>query len=78
MSKTLNKHITLLDYARTGLLTLSGTDSAVSLFAFTITISTPFGITDGISLTFIVTNKISKILLKTLEKNKRELIIKLT
>ena len=52
MSKTLNKHITVLDNPDKILLVLSGADSGVSLFSFTIVIGIPVGITNA-SLVFL-------------------------
>ena len=61
------QHMTML----TRLLVLSGGSSGISLCLFNTVIVTPVGITHaGISLVFLITNGIVKVLLKTMGRKK--------
>ena len=69
MSKTLNEYITARDYANKTLLVLSGGSSGVSLCLFNTVIITRIT-SAGISLVFLISNGIFKMLLKTMGRKK--------
>lgn len=74
MRKTLNKYITPQDYANRILFVLSGESSGVSLYSFTTANGTPIGVASAsISLLFLTSNGIVKMLFKAIrKKNKSE------
>ena len=73
MRKTLNKYITAHDYANRILFVLSGESSGVSLYSFTTANGTPIGVANAsISLLFLTSNGIVKMLFKAMRKNKSE------
>ena len=69
MSNTLNKYITAFDYADKTFFVLPGASSSVSLCLFTTVIGTLVEITSAsISLVFLISDGIVKIILKAMEK----------
>ena len=71
MSKTLNKYITVPDYADKTLLVLSSASSGVSLCPLFTVIGTPVEIVSAsISLVFLVNNGTVKMFLKTMVMKK--------
>ena len=71
MRKTLNKYITAHEYANRILFVLSGESSDVSLYSFTTANGTPIGIAiASISLLFLTSNEIVKMLFKAMRKKK--------
>ena len=69
--KTLNKYITVLNYADKSLLVFSGTGIIISLFSFTTITDISVGISSAsISLVFLVTNGFVKLFLKTMGNTK--------
>ena len=65
--KTLNKYITVLNYADNSVLVFSGTGIIIYLFSFTTITDIPVGISSAsISLVFLVTNGFVKLFLKTM------------
>ena len=72
MRKTLNKYITAHDYANRILFVLSGKSSRVSLYSFTTANGTPIGVASAsISLLFLTSNGIFKMLFKAMTKKKK-------
>ena len=72
MRKTLNKYITAHDYANRILFVLSGKSSRVSLYSFTTANGTPIGVAGAsISLLFLTSNGIFKMLFKAMTKKKK-------
>ena len=73
MRKTLNKYITAHDYANRILFVLSGKSSRVSLYSFTTANGTPIGVASAsISLLFLTSNGIFKMLFKAMTKKKKK------
>ena len=73
MRKTLNKYITAHDYANRILFVLSGKSSRVSLYSFTTANGTPIGVASAsISLLFLTSNGIFKMLFKAMTKKKNK------
>ena len=71
MRKTLNKYITAHDYANRILFVLSGESSGVSLYSLTTASLTPIGVASAsISLLFLTSNGIVKMLFKAMRKKK--------
>ena len=73
MRKTLNKYITAHDYANRILFVLSGESSGVSLYSLTTANLTPIGVASAsISLLFLTSNGIVKMLFKAMRKKKQK------
>ena len=73
MSKTLNKYVTVLNYADKTLLVLLGARTGFLLSSFTTVIGTPVGIASAsISLVSVISNGIFNIFLKTIGKAKNK------
>lgn len=71
MSETLNKNITAFDYINKTLFFCQALSSGVSFFSFTTLIGMPVDIASvSISLPFLMSNGIAKMVLKIMGKNK--------
>ena len=66
MSKTLNRYITVLNYAYKAFLVLSGAGRGACFSSFTTDISAPVGTTSARISLFFVSNGIAKMFLKTM------------
>ena len=72
-SKTLSKYTATFDYFSKILLLLSATRGGVSITSFATVIGVPVWLANAsLSLLFSISNVISKKLLKTMSKNKKE------
>ena len=71
MRKIPNNYVTARNYAQKTVFILSGAGSGVSYFSFTAVFGTPIGIANaGISLVFLIINRIVKMFLKTMGRKK--------
>ena len=73
MSKRLSKYITFCDYFDKSLIVLSATSGSISIASFATVIGTPVGIASAsISLTFSLSTRIVKKLLKATRNKKKK------
>ena len=73
MSKRLSKYIAFCDYFDKSLIVLSATSGSISIASFATVIGTPIGITSAsLNLTFSISIRIVKKLLKTTRNKKKK------